>query len=94
MMSEKQKFALEKIKRHLNYAGSKFHVRMCDPISDDPIPTYFVAGHVGDGEEMRWFDPNYSFIIGPRGAIKMVNGPTHMKEWQNKRWCGMLIKLR
>lgn len=36
--------------------------------------------------------------LGGRGfyvAFGLVDGPEYMKEdWQNKRWCGILVKIR
>lgn len=94
-MNEKQKAAFAALESHLAHSGDKFWVKMDDPITEGVNPTRFVAGHVGKDEAARWYDYHYSFIIGPRGAITMVDGPKHMKEdWNGKRWCGILIKIR
>lgn len=96
IMSEYQTAAINKIKRLIATADfEQFWVRMCEPIAEGKNPSIFVSGHVGKTEEMRWFDNNYSFHVGARGAITMVDGPKYMKEdWQNKRWCGILVKIR
>jgi hypothetical protein len=94
-LNSRQVGAINKIRRlhgsHSIPDGDRFHV---DTIADIGRGAVMVFGHEGKHPESTWFDNRYTFTIGPRGAITMVDGPKSMAGFQGRDWCGIHIRLR